>query len=175
MKKKIMIAFIIVFLSVIFISVLMLIRFLVRYEKYLDEIMKPSVQYEKLHKQYPKLTRHIFDIIDDERHGVPPETICAIIDAESGFDVHAESKSGDYGLMQINKCHRLKNSFDPRTNIRFGVKHFRYCLIRSRGNNELALMMYNSGCNRKEYHNQKYAMRILGKIDKSHGIMLATL
>ncbi len=87
---------------------------------------------------------------------VPPETICAVIYAESSFNKDAKSAVGARGLMQIMPAtfddiqKALKTSytyddlFDPKVNIRAGTYYLSY-LYRYLGDWELAHAAYNAG------------------------------
>lgn len=83
---------------------------------------------------------------------VPTDLVIALIDVESGFNPSMVSKTNDYGLMQINACHRdfLKKSLqitdllDERQNIRAGVYMLSGIVSRYTNMNQ-ALMVYNCG------------------------------
>jgi hypothetical protein len=70
-------------------------------------------------------------------HGVSPGLITAVVRTESGFDPAAVSPKGAGGLMQLMPgtaaALGVADRFNPRENIRGGVRHLRYLLDRYRG------------------------------------------
>lgn len=85
-----------------------------------------------------------------EEYGVPYALALAIAEVETHFDPDAVSRTGDYGLMQINECNHewlLEMGLDPLThegNIEAGIYIIAGHLDRY-GEPELALMAYNCG------------------------------
>lgn len=83
---------------------------------------------------------------------VPADLVIAVIDKESDFIEDAVSGTGDYGLMQINKCNHewledlygVTDFLDPYDNIFCGVKILSMYLERY-GDVHKALMAYNMG------------------------------
>jgi soluble lytic murein transglycosylase-like protein len=106
-------------------------------------------------------------------HGVSPELIAALMRAESGFDPSAVSAKGAGGLMQLMPgtatALGVVDRFDPRENIRGGVRHLRYLLDRYQGSVALALAAYNAGEGVVDAHRgippypetQQYVRRVL--------------
>lgn len=82
-------------------------------------------------------------------HGLDPELVLAVIHAESGFRVDAVSPRNAYGLMQLipETAERfgVRNVFDPKENIRGGMRYLRWLLSYFEGDVQLALAAYNAG------------------------------
>ena len=82
-------------------------------------------------------------------YGVPRRLIEEVIRAESAFNASAVSAKGARGLMQLMPATAsmlgVRNSFDPRENIRGGVRHLRTLIDRYGNNLPLALAAYNAG------------------------------
>jgi len=83
-----------------------------------------------------------------EAHGVDPLLVRAVIQVESNYQTRARSPKGAMGLMQLMpstaRVYRVRNPFDPRTNIEAGIKHLK-SLIDRFGRVELGLAAYNAG------------------------------
>jgi soluble lytic murein transglycosylase-like protein len=82
-------------------------------------------------------------------YGVDRSLVKAVIHAESGYNPNAVSTKGAQGLMQLmpKTAQSLKvcNTFDPKDNIRGGIKYLRFLLDTFRGDVTLALAAYNAG------------------------------
>ncbi len=82
-------------------------------------------------------------------YGVERSLVKAVIHAESSYNPQAVSPKGARGLMQLmpGTAQDLKvaDSFDPRDNIRGGVKYLRFLLDTFRGDIPMALAAYNAG------------------------------
>jgi hypothetical protein len=83
-----------------------------------------------------------------QAHGVDPLLVRALIQVESNYRPGARSPKGAMGLMQLMPStareYKVRNPFDPRTNIEAGIKHLK-SLIDRLGTTEMALAAYNAG------------------------------
>jgi soluble lytic murein transglycosylase-like protein len=83
-----------------------------------------------------------------EAHGVDPLLVRALIQVESNYQPRARSSKGAMGLMQIMpataRAYRVRNPYDPKTNIEVGVRRLKDLLDRW-GAVDLALAAYNAG------------------------------
>ena len=95
------------------------------------------------------------DILDNAiKFDVRPSLAFALALEESDFRIDAMNKNGDSvdrGLFQLNSRSypglTIKDFYDPATNARYGVSHYKGCLTEA-GNEVAALAMYNAGKNR---------------------------
>lgn len=82
-------------------------------------------------------------------HKVHPALIAAVIHAESNFNPKARSYAGAMGLMQITsptaRYLKLRNIFDPRSNIFAGAKYLKELLQMFNGDLDHAIAAYNAG------------------------------
>jgi soluble lytic murein transglycosylase-like protein len=105
---------------------------------------------------------------------VDPNLVYAVIEIESARDVNATSNKNAQGLMQLipatAKRFGVKNSYDPRQNIRGGISYLRYLLSYFAGDVDLVLAAYNAGENGVDRHNgippYKETRRYVKKIRK---------
>jgi soluble lytic murein transglycosylase-like protein len=83
-----------------------------------------------------------------QAHGVDPMLVKALIQVESNYKPRARSPKGAMGLMQLMPStareYKVRNPFDPKTNIEAGIKHLKGLIDRFKGV-ELALAAYNAG------------------------------
>jgi len=119
------------------------------------------------------INAHIVEVAS--RYGVEPKLVAAVVAVESQFNVHAVSRRGAEGLMQLMPATAVqfgvKNAFNPEENLRAGVKYLRELLNRYANNEELALAAYNAGPKAVAKYGEKvppyketknYVMRING-------------
>ena len=82
-----------------------------------------------------------------EAHGVDPLLVRALIQVESNYQARARSQRGAMGLMQLMPStareYKVRNPYDPKSNIAAGVKHLKSLI--DRWGVELALAAYNAG------------------------------
>jgi soluble lytic murein transglycosylase-like protein len=108
-------------------------------------------------------------------HGVRPDLVRGVIQAESNFNPRAHSSKGAMGLMQLMPATAadlgVLDPFDASDNIRGGVAYLRWLLDRYNNNEALALAAYNAGPAAVDRHGsrvppyretQEYVKRILG-------------
>jgi soluble lytic murein transglycosylase-like protein len=82
-------------------------------------------------------------------YAVDPALIRSVMQAESGFDPAAVSRTGAAGLMQLMPDLAaelgVEHVFDPRENIMAGARYLRQLLDRHHGNVKLTIASYNAG------------------------------
>ncbi|MCL6641685.1 MAG: lytic transglycosylase domain-containing protein, partial [Candidatus Rokubacteria bacterium] len=112
------------------------------------------------------------------RHGVPPELVLAIVEAESSFDPYAVSPRGARGLMQLMPVTAssldVDDAFDPYENIEAGVQHLRRLIDRFDGDLPLVLAAYNAGEGAVQFYGgvppyretRRYVARILRRLGR---------
>jgi Transglycosylase SLT domain len=123
-----------------------------------------------------EINTHIVEVAT--RYGIEPKLVAAIVDVESQFNVHARSRRGAEGLMQLMPATAadldVQDSFDPRDNIDGGVRHLKRLLIRFHHNLPLALAAYNAGEQAVINHRgippyretRQYVIRVLRRYDR---------
>jgi hypothetical protein len=91
-----------------------------------------------------------------KRANVDAALVSAVIRAESNYEPRSVSRKGARGLMQLMPATArrfgVSRPFDPRANVRGGVKYLRELADRYDGNPELVLAAYNAGENAIETH-----------------------
>lgn len=106
-------------------------------------------------KYYPvPLSDKVQDVIftECESKKISSDLVVALIGVESNYNPKLISKTNDYGLMQINICHKdffeqnfhITNLLDEKQNIQAGV-YMLSGMINKYGNITQALMAYNCG------------------------------
>ncbi len=113
------------------------------------------------------------------QYDVDPTLVQAVIQVESAFNPSAVSRKGAGGFMQLMprtaSALGVFDRFDPRENIRGGVRHLRYLLDRYRGNVALAIAAYNAGEGAVDFHRgippypetEQYVQRVFRQADVS--------
>lgn len=83
------------------------------------------------------------------RHNVNVDLLASVVQAESGGNAHAVSRTGARGLMQLMPGTatqlNVKDSFDPASNVNGGSAYLDQLLTRYHENLALALAAYNAG------------------------------
>ena len=87
-----------------------------------------------------------------DRHGVEAALVCAVVAAESAYDINAVSPAGAIGLMQLMPATALDYGvesqavlFDPAINVDIGVRHLKRLLRKYHGDYGQVIMAYNAG------------------------------
>jgi soluble lytic murein transglycosylase-like protein len=110
-----------------------------------DEILtgaqtKPLAEQKIIEKSVSKAAK---------KYNLAPALICAVIKAESNFQVDALSRAGAQGLMQLMPATAqelgVKDPYDIEQNVDGGSHYLRKMLDRFDGNLKLALAAYNAG------------------------------
>jgi soluble lytic murein transglycosylase-like protein len=90
------------------------------------------------------------------KHYIDPDLIQSIIRQESGGNVHARSKKGAQGLMQLMPGTAAKlgvtDAYDGNANVDAGTRYFRDLLERYNGDMIKALAAYNAGPQRVDQY-----------------------
>jgi soluble lytic murein transglycosylase len=131
--------------------------------KYLAELFRDfpeMIASSTLSLMYPL---HRFDLIRQHEKIVDPYLVVSLIRQESAFNDQARSIAGARGLMQLmpataRRMERVSvySLFQPKTNIRLGVKFFGKLLERFSGQAEDALAGYNAGPLRVDEWRRRY-------------------
>ena len=117
-----------------------------------DEVPYPEPEptIEELVEEPPVVVETPYDELIanmSEAHGVDPNLVRALIQVESGYKARARSRKGAMGLMQLMPStareYKVRNPYDPKSNIAAGVKHLKGLI--DRWGVELALAAYNAG------------------------------
>ena len=104
-----------------------------------------------------------FSLVDELRENFDPYLILSLIRQESAFDTTARSAAGARGLMQLQPAtaHHVgrvnaNQLYNPRTNIRLGVKYLGQLVRQFADEKELSLAAYNAGPNKIKYWLQRF-------------------
>lgn len=112
------------------------------------------------------------------RYRLDPDLVNSVIKAESDFNVHAVSRKGAQGLMQLmpGTASQLgvPNAFDPQANVDGGAKYLRELLEKYNFDLVKALAAYNAGPQRVEqfggvppyYETRAYVARVVRDFNK---------
>jgi soluble lytic murein transglycosylase-like protein len=112
------------------------------------------------------------------RYRLDPDLVNSVIKAESGFNVHAVSRKGAQGLMQLmpGTASQLGvgNSFDAQANVEGGTKYLRALMEKYNFDMVKALAAYNAGPQRVErfggvppyYETKAYVARVVKDFNK---------
>ena len=86
------------------------------------------------------------------KHGIDPELVHAVVQAESNYQPSAQSHVGARGLMQVMPStardlgvKSARMLFDPQENLEAGVKYLKFLLERFDGDLTNAIAAYNAG------------------------------
>lgn len=105
-----------------------------------------------------------FDLVQPQAgEELDPLLVTALIRQESAFNIHAQSRVGARGLMQLMPATarmlapvRKNKLFDPKTNIALGTQYLRKRLAQYNGDVELTLAAYNAGFSRVDEWKRRY-------------------
>ena len=91
------------------------------------------------------------------RNRLDPDFVSSVISAESNFKIHAVSKKGALGLMQLMPATAAQlgvaDPFDPRANVEAGTAHLSALLDLYNNDPIKALAAYNAGAHRVKQYN----------------------
>ncbi|MBW7573959.1 transglycosylase SLT domain-containing protein [Caproiciproducens faecalis] len=110
---------------------------------------------------------------------VPEDLVIALIGVESHYNPKCISKTNDYGLMQINICHKeslernlqVTDLLDSKQNIKAGVYMLSW-IVNKYSNVNQALMVYNSGESgaqklwKQGIYSTSYSRKVIAQMDK---------
>lgn len=107
-----------------------------------------------------------------ENLGMEAALVKAVVHAESSFNPEAVSSAGAIGLMQLMPATAadlgLKNPFDPKENVRGGIRYLRTLLGIFKNDLPLALAAYNAGLTRVMQYGKvppfRETQRYVGKV-----------
>jgi len=105
---------------------------------------------ERTHAVYPIIDARPFaELIETValKHGVDPDLVHAVVQAESNYRSTAKSHDGARGLMQVMPGTAaefgVRNLYDPQANLEAGVQYLKFLLARF--NLKQAIAAYNAG------------------------------
>ncbi|MEC6797555.1 murein transglycosylase [Photobacterium sp. S4TG1] len=107
--------------------------------------------------RFPLAHKWLFDFFSEQRN-IPASTMMALARQESALNIHARSRVGASGLMQLMPATAAETAkkldykylgkqslFDPSVNIRLGSAYLKMMLERNDGNRVYAFASYNAG------------------------------
>ena len=112
-------------------------------------VLAPALLQSARPAHAPLDARPFADLIETVslRHGVDPELVHAVVQAESNYQPHAKSNMGARGLMQVMphtaKDFGIRNLYDPQNNLEAGVQYLKFLLARF--DVKRAIAAYNAG------------------------------
>jgi soluble lytic murein transglycosylase-like protein len=113
-----------------------------------------------------------------KKHGVDPNLVKAVVQAESNFDPQSTSSVGAMGLMQLMPGTAselgVTNAYDARQNVDGGTRYLKRLLVKYNGDVKRALAAYNwgpgnvdrKGTSRLPSETRTYIKRVMGNWDK---------
>jgi len=107
----------------------------------------------KAKRKHQLSAKQIAGLVDPiaKAYGVDPDLVKAVIRVESSNNYKVVSSKGAMGLMQLIPATAerfgVKNPWDPRQNVKGGIKYLRWLLAYFEGNVDHALAAYNAGEN----------------------------
>jgi soluble lytic murein transglycosylase-like protein len=112
-------------------------------------VLAPAVLQSARAAHAPLDARPFADLIETVslKHGVDPELVHAVVQAESNYQPHAKSNVGARGLMQVMpdtaKDFGIRDLYDPQNNLEAGVQYLKFLLARF--DVKRAIAAYNAG------------------------------
>ena len=112
-------------------------------------VLAPAVLQSARAAHTPLDARPFADLIETVslRHGVDPELVHAVVQAESHYQPYARSNVGARGLMQVMpetaRDFGIGNLYDPQNNLEAGVQYLKFLLARF--DVKGAIAAYNAG------------------------------
>ncbi len=102
---------------------------------------------ERLFKRQRKLYRMVKRVA--RKYKLDPKLVMSFIAIESGFDTYATSVKNAQGLMQLMpftaERFGIRDAYNPKENVKGGVRYLRWLLAYYQGNVELVAAAYNAG------------------------------
>ncbi len=113
-----------------------------------NTIFRPPIQLLKAAQQLDGYLGR-YAVKEATKYNVKPALVLAVMNVESHGNPHVVSGAGAIGPMQLMPATARGllhvNPWNPKANIRGGVKFLKELLVQFNGNTDLALAAYNSG------------------------------